>query len=196
MRFISFVFVCLMFSCAKRQEVQPIPEYGLLQEFSEQIKPQTDLILRGYGVNNYLPRGYNRTNHVANFCVTYSLSKTRNDQVSLDEARRMVVFVVENLLQAINSNPTIASRLEVVPCSSDRVNLRMHFEDENRVDLGQGVASVYFSRGTIKYERHDLSKCTGALFTEGEYVLVLEEPYADALEIVKQQGGLVSIAKH
>ncbi len=185
-----------MVSCVRKQEVQHIPEYAFLQEFSEQIKPQTGLILRGYGVNNSLPEGYNFTNHIARMGVSYSLSGTRNDQVSLDEARRMVVFVVENLLQAINSNQTIGPRLEVWPFVNDRLRVNMYFEDENRIHLGQGIALIYFSRGTIKYKRYDITKYTGKFPAEGKHVLVLEEPYADALEIVKQQGGLVSVAKH
>lgn len=178
-------------SCQKRDIAEFVPEYKFLKEFSKKIKPKTELILRGYGVNNNVENGHVFINDLANFSLTYSLSKTRNDEISLELARSLLVSVTENLLKTIDSDPKIASRVEVLPFVSDRVKISMYFEDENRIELGQGISYIYFAHGKIKYERYEISEYTGRFPATGKRFPVHEETYAEALDIVKKQNSLI-----
>lgn len=170
-----------------------VPEYKLLVEFSKKIKPGTDLVLTGYGINNHLPKDYEFVNGVANFKVTYSLYKTKNDEISLDQARILLVSVGEALLNEINNNLKIRPGLDVYPLTSDFIRIAIHFEDELKIDLGQGVSEVYFSNGKLKYERYEIRDYPNRYPATGKHYIIHEETYAEALEIVKKQGSLIPL---
>lgn len=187
-----FLFLLLsiaLMSCQKRDIAEFVPEYKFLKEFSKKIKPKTELILRGYGVNNDVENEHVFINDLVNFSLTYALSKTRNDEISLELARFLLVSVTENLLKTIDSDPTIASRVEILPFPSDRIKITIYFKDENYIELGQGISYIYFAYGKIKYERYEISEYTGRYPAIGKHFLVHEETYAEALETVKKQGG-------
>lgn len=190
-RFLLFLVLLAAVSCQKRDVAEFVPEYKFLKEFSKKIKPKTNLILRSYGVNNDLSKDYQPTNDLADFSLTYSVSKNRNDAISLELARRLLVSVTENLLKEIDTDPKIVPRLEVFPFVSDRIKISMYFEDEHRIELGQGISYIYFAHGKVKYERYEIYEYTGQFPARGERFTVHEETYAEALEIVKKQGGLI-----
>lgn len=193
MKFIRFVFflVFLISSCTCKKDVkdpcQMYPPYKLINLFSQKIKPETDLVLRGYGINWCLPKGYQYKNGIGNFAASYSLQKTKNEEISLGYARNLIVFLTEKLLQEINSNPEVIPDLDVYPFISDLIRISIHFEDENRVDLGQGVAIVYFSKGKIEYEGYKIYEYAGRFPAVGKHFTIHEESYAEALDIVKKQ---------
>jgi len=195
MKFINYLFIFFisLSSCTNKKNVknwcQTYPPYKLIIEFSQKINPETNLVLRSYGINWCLPKGYQKKG-IGNFSASYSLSKKKNENVLLDDARKLTLFVAENFLQEINSNGEITPELDVYPLTSEFLDLCLHFEDENRIDLGQGVAIVYFNNGKIKYEGYDIHKYTGSYPAEGKHFVMHEETYAEALEIVKKQGGL------
>ena len=196
MKLISSLFFLLLMlpSCNGKREVKYIsemnPSYKLLNLFSRKIKQKTDLILRSYGTNCQLLKDYEDKNGILDFSVGYSLPKTKNDEVSLDYARNLIVFLGENLLQEINANLEVRPDLDVYPFTSDLIRITVRFEDENRIELGQGVAYIYFSRGKIKYEGYKIREYTGRYPAIGEHFIIHEESYKEALDIVKKQGGL------
>ncbi len=192
---IIFCVLLMNSSCQKKAQHlwEIVPEYKLLVEFSKKIKPETDLVLTGYGINNHLPKGYEFVNGVANFKVTYSLYKTKNDEISLDQARILLVSVGEALLNEINTNSEIRSELDVYPLTSDFIRIAIHFKDELKIDLGQGVSEVYFSKGKIKYERYEIRDYPNRYPATGKHYIIHEETYAEALEIVKKQGSLIPL---
>lgn len=81
---VAFLFL-LLTSCSSKRDVkdpyQMKPPYKLLNLYSQKIKPETDLVLRGYGFNWCLPEGYQK-NGIGNFAASYSLEKNRNDEIS------------------------------------------------------------------------------------------------------------------
>jgi hypothetical protein len=190
---------CLLFfsifssSCYKKQKniSELFPEYKLLTTFLKKISPKTDLILRSYGVNYDLPKDYVFKNGVANFTVSYSLQKQKQDEISIDYARSLLISLTHNLLEEINNNSEVQPHLDVFPLTANLLNITIHFEDENRVDLGQGIAIVYFRNGKIKYEGYDIREYTGSFPARGNHFTIYKESYEEALDVVQKNGALV-----
>lgn len=199
MKFINFIFInsilIFLLGCGKseRKDIsQAIPEYRLINEFSNKITNETGLVLCGYGVNNYLPKGYEYKNSVVNFNVSYNLKKTRFDTVTLDESRRLLVSVAEGLLKQVNSNQEIVPLLESYPLESDSLHITFFIQDENQIGLGSGVSEVYFSGGMIKYRRYEIEKYSSTYPADGKHYTIHEETYDEALKIVKEQGNMIT----
>jgi hypothetical protein len=95
-----------------------------------------------------------------------------------------------NHIGCFDASYTIRSDLDVYPFTADRLHMSLCIVDENKVELGQGIAKVYFSRGKIEYERYDISEYTGRCPAKGKYFTVHEESYEEALKIVKEQNCL------
>lgn len=174
----------------KKIPTRDYPPYRLIIEYSNKINPETNLVLSSYGINIGLHRGYNYKNGIGNFSATYRLIKSKNDEVSLEKSRDLLVFLIENLLQDINSNPEIGPYLDSRPFLSDSLRIALYFEDEKRIQLGQGVALVYLSKGKIKYEGYKIKEYSEKYPALGEHYIIHEESYAEALDIVKKQGNL------
>lgn len=189
MKFISFIFVLIfMVSGCHRKTVGEIlekdPSYKIMITFSEKIRPETGLIHTGYGLNHDLPKDYQFKNGVANFKLSYSLSKKKEDKITLEEARDLLVFVTENFLKTVNSDPKVIPMLDVYPLTYDLMNITIHFEDENRIDLGQGIASLHLFDGKIRYRGYQIREYTGKYPAKGKHYVILEESYIDALESI------------
>jgi hypothetical protein len=186
---LALLFFTIATSCQKPSISDIVPEYKFLVEFSKKIKPRTELILRAYGINNSVSKNYEFSNDLATFELTYCLLKRKNDEIPLETARRLLVSVVEAFLIEVGSNSSIRTQLEVFPFVSDRVNVNICFRDQNYIELGQGIASVYLYKGKIRYERYDISEYTGQYPAKGKHFKIHEETYEEALKIVKEQGG-------
>ncbi len=193
MRFIScaFCLVLLLNSCGNSKDPYPtpgdFPPYGFIIEFSKKIGPGTGLILRSYGINRGVPKNYQPIHGVASFSAGFSLSKKREDEISLDAARNLIVFLVDNFVNEINSTKEIIPWLDTYPYTNNLLDITLYFEDERRIDLGQGVAIVYFRKGEIEYEGYRIDEYTGRYPANGEHFTIHKETYAEALEIVKKQ---------
>ena len=190
-RFFIFIFCFFIISsCQNKNKKQGeiLPAYKLIKNFSEKIRPKTDLILRSYAVNYDLPKNYEYRNNIANFKTTYSISKDQKDTVSLKKAREIFVSLTESLLKEINANLEIRPDLEAYPCTRDSLEITIHFEDKNRVDLGQGISTVYFSKGKLTYEGYNIYEYTGQYPAHGKHFTIHEETYEEALNIVQESG--------
>ena len=200
MKFINLILIhCLVIlssCCKKDRQVMPedvLPEYKLIDTFSKKIKTETNLILRAYGINMDLPKGYFHKNGTANFYVSYRLCKAKQDEISLEQARNLTVFLTEKLLQEINSTLEVRPSLDTYPFVSDLIKVVLYFEDEKQIDLGQGVAVVYFLKGKIKYEGYKIYEYRETYPARGKHFVIHEETYAEALDIVKKQGALAHL---
>ena len=195
MRFINLglFFVFLLSSCScrgkVRSNIRDYPPYKLIIEFAQSIKQETGLVHTSYGINNSLPEGY-QGKGIGSFKASFRLPKTKNDEISLEYARNLIVFLWERFLEDINSNTEIRPKLDFYPFTSDSINITVHFEDENRIALGQGVALVYFKRGIIEYQGYKIEEYATRFGTLGKHFTIHEESYAEALEIVKKQKGI------
>ena len=201
MKFIRcFFLVFLVFSsCKSKMDVkdpyQMKPPYKLINLYSRKIQPQTNLVLCGYGYNIFLPDNYEIINGIGNFDASYYLTKNKTDAITLENARNLIVFIAENFLQEINESSEIRPHLDIFPFTSDLLRVTVHFEDKNRIDLGQGVAIIYFSHGKIKYQGYEIEIYRDQYPARGKHYLIHEESYAEALDIVKKQGTLTYLQK-
>jgi hypothetical protein len=197
MKYINLLilFLCAV-SCHKQTEKKSIsefvPEYKLLVQFSETIKSKTGLTLFCYGINNDV-RNATEPGKTYNFLTYYRLVKSKDDNVSLDEARALVVSVAESLLKEINSNEGIKGRLATHPLTSDDLYIVILFTDPIKVALGQGVASVLFRRGQIEYEGYKIKEYTGKYPAIGKHFDLHKETCAEAVALVKQQDRLMPL---
>lgn len=195
MKFIKHVFlVCffLLLASCKRDITEIFPQYKIITNFSKKIKPQTGLVLYSYGINNDIPERYkhNKKNGAVSFSASYYLYKTQRESFSIEAARCLLVSVVESFLEEINSNPKIRPDLDIYPFNSDLINIDIYFVDENKVNLGHGVAEVRFSKGKIKYDGFRIDEYSPDWHVKAKYFPILRESYAEAFELVKKQGCL------
>lgn len=196
MNFINF-FILIIYvfsvSCCKKSISEILPEYRLIKKFSRIIQPRTNLALYSYSVNNCLPNNHEFKNKIENFSAGYFLCKTKNDIISLEEARSLIISVAEGLLKEINSDSEVRSILSVYPFNADLVSIAIHFKDENKIDLGQGISMAYLSKGKIKYERYEIHEYRSKYPSIGKHFIVHNESYAEALDIVKSQNSLIDL---
>lgn len=192
MKFINLtlVLIFIISGCHRKalgQILEKDPSYKVILTFSEKIKPETNLILTGYGINNFIDKNYQFKNGVADFNLRYLLIKDKETKISIEEARNLIVSVAEKFLKMVNSDPKVTSKLDVYPLTSDFIRVSIHFEDENRIHLGQGVANVRLRRGEIVYDGFKIMEYTGKYPAAGKRYVLLQESYADALEKVSKK---------
>jgi len=193
-KFVVLIFFVLCISCGKKDASEILAEYRLINNFSKKLKIKTGLVLYCYGINNYLPKDYQFKNGVASFDADYALFKTQKDSISLEEARCLLVSVAEGLLQEINASAEVQPHLDVYPFTSDLIRVCIYFQDENCIDLGTGISTVFFSNGKIKYERYEIYEYRSKYPAIGRDFLVHEEAYSEALDIVKKQGCMINVS--
>jgi hypothetical protein len=194
---ISFlIFIALLLCCCQtyRDTLETVPAFKLIYRFSERIEKETGLMLDCYGINNSIEKEYKIKNGVANFHMAYRNYKTQKDTVSLEEARCLFISVAESFLNEINSDPEVKGDLDSYPFTSDNITISIYFVDENDVHLGTGISTIRFSKGLIKYEAYQILEYhkypLGAL---GKDITIHQEPYAEALNIVKKQNCLMHL---
>ena len=175
--------------CCQHEDLESIPEYKIIKQFSKRIKEETGLKLDCYGVNDGFPNGYKFKNGLGSFSVAYRLYKSQEDTISVEEARCLLVSVAESFLNEINSNLEIRKELDVYPFTIDLIKVSIYFVDENDVDLGTGISTVYFYEGRIKYNDYQIIEYRKGN-SLGKSSTIREESYEEALSIVKQQNCL------
>jgi hypothetical protein len=191
-RIFLFLFIFSIFSCSKKYSVLDVPEYKFICDFSEKIKKDFDLTLYCYGVNiGSKPK--NVKFGISNFRISYYVSKKKGDAVTLEESRNLIIFVVEKLLSEINYSDVIRDRLDVFPFTSNSIDLMIYFKDENKIDLGNGIATVSLYNEKIKYEKYDISEYRKTYPCIGKHHVIHQESYEDALQIVKGNNPLTQI---
>ncbi len=184
---ILLVIILVGFSCHKKTNIYR-EAYDFIEKCSGKIKNQTGLKLKVYGINCSVPREYEIKNGIYNVEVSYWLYKKRNDEISLEEARKIITSATESLLKDFNKDPNIEKKLEFRPFSYENLQVWIHFVDENMIDLGQGIAAVYLTDGKIDYDQFEIYEYTGKFPAHGKKSTILKESYAEALDIVKKQG--------
>ena len=184
--FISLFFVSCHDSATKKTEM--FSGYKFITNFSKKIKPTSSLVLWCYGINLDLPKGYELKNEVATLSADYALYKTQKDTISLEQARKMIVSLVESILKDINSNSEIKDKLETNPFTYHSIDTSIYFQDENKIELGSGVSRVYFSKGKLTYEGYNIYEYTGQYPAHGKHFTIHKETYEEALNIVQESG--------
>lgn len=197
-RFISCFIFLFLISCFnthdhKRSAEDCLLEYKLITTFSRRIRPKTGLVLFAYGINNDLPTNMNLNGKTFNFRAAYYCFKSRDTSVSIDDARALAISVAEALREEIDRSEEIRPFLFSYPTPRERVNISLRFEDQEKMELRQGVVHLYFHKGTIFYRGHGIMKPKKRDPVNEEHYQTYQESYDEALEIVQKQGRLINM---
>jgi hypothetical protein len=190
-RGLLYICVVISFSCNRNpRDISDIrPEYKLINLFSQKLQKETGLVLCGYGINiDSKPEKIE--NGVSDFSVNYKIFKNRQDVISLEDARILISFVTESLLNEINSSNMVRPNLDVFPFTSDNLSVCIYFKDENQIELGKGISCVCLYKGKIRYERYEIEEYRSVYPSIGKHYVIYEETYQNALEIVKGTDSL------
>jgi hypothetical protein len=195
MKFISkilILFLLLQTGCTN-SDISQFPPYKIIKKFSGRIKQETGLRLSSYGANSGLSEKYKKIYGKANFDMLYVLIKNRKESINLDEARCLITSVSESFINEVNSDPSMHQYTDIYPITSDFIEITILFVDEERIELGSGICNVSLLDGIIKYDSYNIEeyrrngRYPSAI---GEHILVHQESYAEALDIVKKQNCL------
>ena len=191
MKYIRFMIFCLLsLSASCRYDILNNPEHKLIKNFSSRARKEAGLISWSYGINQSLLRDYPSNALVGDFKVIYALRKTQENVVSVDEARCLIISVVESFLRDINTNQKIRKKLAAFPFPSNRMSIYIVFVDENDIGLGNGgVQKVYVANDKIRYLRYEIYEYIKPV-PFGKHFVFHEEVYSKAFDIVKEQGRL------
>lgn len=110
--------------------------------------------------------------------ISLALSSNESD-VNIEKAREQHVNFTEEFIRRINGDERIRPYLDHYPFSPEGVSIRIAFEASLH---GEDVTYVFYSKGNVVYARPDVE--TGLLES------FFEEPYEEAVRIVKEQGKL------
>jgi len=101
-----------------------------------------------------------------------------HQEVSIEEAREMLVHCTEALRSKINTHEKIRPFLREYPFPAERVEITISFRDEKNQYYGkEGVDFVFQVNGKIHYEKFQRGRET--------FKGIAEEPYEEALKIVR-----------
>lgn len=194
MKFIRLLlcfFLLFLFSCKKNiiDITEMRPEYKLTKELSKKLNEETGLVLYSYGIN-IRSKPQNIKNGVIDFYASYYIKKNRQDVVTIEEVRNLIIYVTESFLNEINSSMLVRDNLDNFPFTNEQIGVNINFCDENRIDLGNGVSGAYFSKGKIKYERYEIHEYRSQYPSIGKHYIIHEETYESALDIVKKKDSL------
>jgi len=109
-----------------------------------------------------------------------NLSFFIKENITVDDAREIMIFFAETFLTAVNQNEKIKPHLANYPFTSENLGLMVSFlnEDGSRV-IPPGLNNVILTHGEITYSVKDLENLY-------EHVKVYTEPYDEALSKVRE----------
>ncbi len=93
---------------------------------------------------------------------------------SIEQARKLIVDVTEELLQVYNSNEQIRPFLANYPFNSINVHIMISFQTRSSQNENDNIVFVYTKNGSIFYCDYDTEK--------ERYKEVFQETYGDALK--------------
>lgn len=104
----------------------------------------------------------------------------KKDLANISQARKIYIEAAEIFISTINQNKVIRPYLHDYPCTDRNIVFLISFKDENGNRPAENyVALVSLSNGIIFYSTYNHQK--------GEFVKTHQEPYQEALKIVKEE---------
>ncbi len=109
----------------------------------------------------------------------------RTQRTHVEEARKLEVTIVKNLLERINTSATLRPYLATYPFGPEQVKVEIDFRNKRMFPFDDGsLCSVCQQNGTILYHKED--SFDGPTIPL-EPVFVVEEPYLQALQKVSSK---------
>ncbi len=113
----------------------------------------------------------------------FALSFTCPDYLTLDETRKLVVQIIDEFVQQINSDEEIRPRLHTYPLPPNNISLMIGFSDNQyNYPPKEYIAFAYTSEGIINYHHWDIEKLESVKFCDR-----YSESINDAVKIVMQE---------
>jgi hypothetical protein len=210
MKLIRILLIMLLASScqksASRQSASDIvPEYNMLVNFSRNIDPDLKLRLYSYGINNNVPKEISAVGITHDFSAAYWCFRDKEDEVSVEEARRLLISITEALRKTIDADERFQDRLYIRPFLASFLDVSVHFVDSMKEDLKRGVTDVSLWRGKVRYKKEKIGEYNicyhGSLDKIEEissmqlfkYQELPQESYEEALEFVQSHGGLLAL---
>lgn len=135
--------------------------------YCKQLLKEDRLLLTGYG------------GAMMDKVNSYDFYFESNYELNLDDCRLLVVKVVTNFLEKVNSNIELRPYLKNYPFTADNIELMISFKDKNNKYLKQEYITLVFTQGGyIVYEKYDYDAKT--------HITAHKETFAEALEIVNK----------
>lgn len=195
-KLIIFLTMALLTSSSLYSEESKPPEYlkyvdEIVADFAKEMKKKYKL--HCYGDGGSMPTD---VAEIDVLFISYSHS-------TVDEARKMEVNAVQELLKRINSHEKIRPYLREYPFSQDRVGVSISFRTEtDSRPLDGSVAYVSIGKGKIFYYSAEMKMTAATPLTymneknevvkemipgtlEENLIDLMNEPYEKALKIVK-----------
>lgn len=143
----------------------------IVNTFSKEMKKEFGLICIGSG--GRMPKNVKQIDVLF---ITYR-------KATVEEARVLEVKATEKLLQAINSHQKIRPFLEEYPFQANRARISIAFrEPDNSCRTDGSVVYAFQVKNKIYYQAEES-------ITE-KRIMLAEEPYEEALKIVKGKDGI------
>lgn len=150
------------------QENKPYLKYAdqIIREFEKESAKEFKLVCSG--------NGGGMAHDVEEISVDFFAYRT----ATIEEARALEVAMTEKLLKKINENEKIRPFLREYPFKPERATVSVSFHKRDGSSYTDGsVAQVFQVKNRIFY--------SGAYPETEDYYDLLEEPYEDALKLVK-----------
>ncbi|NGX41646.1 MAG: hypothetical protein KR126chlam4_01489 [Candidatus Anoxychlamydiales bacterium] len=154
-------------------------ETFIKNEVSKFVK-QNDLILNAYGINIDNDSSSPEWNAIHDFYFTfYSLEK-----VNLQQARKVLINCIENLLNEINNNKELGNYLYTVPFTYKNLDLGIFFFNKKGRPRNENyIYTCAIDEDTIYYK---------IAYPNGTFKRIHEETYDEALKIVEREQSKAS----
>ena len=191
-RFMKYIktslLLCLIFLCGcNESHSEGYPRGNLIKRFSKRLNEETGAVLYRYASGPRQTEEEIERYGKESYILSYYFKKDQDDYVSLDEARCLLVSIVESFLKEVNADETVHEDLNVYPLTADWLYVSIYFKDENKINLGQGISFCSLWNDKIKYETFEIYEYSPTYPVKGKYQYIHEESYQDALKIVKEQ---------
>ena len=177
MKVITLFFIILVFGTCNAMDSEKTPLYvqkadKIIDQFCKDMYKQHKLAVYSTG------GGF--MDNINKITLGFEL----NGQRSQEELRELLIEIANNFLERLNSDKEIRSYLIEFPFPPNRLNFSISILINNRRPINKGstkevLRNITLARGKIRYDfKKEERKNIQTLF---------EEPYEEALKIVKKQ---------
>lgn len=174
MKFLKSCFLLLLLSACHKSHSDLADEQMSL--YAKKAYQEKGIVLEGSG------------GQMMNDIKVFTLSFNSNEHLSLEEARALVVQVVNEFLEQVNTNEKIRPYLHTYPLTVQNVFLMIGFRNHlNQRPPKKYIALTYTHQDQIYYSHWDSTKMEASKFCDHYH-----ESFNDAVKIVQQQENMPS----
>jgi hypothetical protein len=162
-----FIFISEMVSCRQPgRQFYGDKAFSILNKYSNFLQKTEGFEVFGTG-------GAMTTN-VKSVFVSY----VSNKNVGLEEARKIYISVIENLVKEYNNDKEIRPYLNDYPFTYNNIDLHISFKNKGNYIGNKKIAFILKAKGIIYYDIFDEKL--------DDFIDIYQEPYEEGLKIINQ----------